>query len=118
VTRRRRVGLSDRYLSRLPTRGEALLLHLFDQQVECLLEDRRQVSVGDAVPEQILGLAELVTTLATRGELELERLFGQRCDHCPAFIASRRRRGWRCERESRRGYLALVVGGQVRRAQA
>src|SRR5712692_2874337 len=93
VTRTRFVGVFGRGLSRLPALGEALLLHLFDQQVECLFEDRPQVSVGDAVPEQILGLAELVTTRATRGELELERLLGERCNHGPAFIASGRRCG-------------------------
>src|SRR5216684_4699333 len=101
VTRRRCVRVFGRSRSRLPTRGESLLLHLLDEQVECLLEDRRQVSVGDAVAEQILGLAELVMTRATRGELELERLLGERCNYSP-LIASRRWRGWRCERESRR----------------
>src|SRR5713101_4448767 len=87
VTRTRFVSLFGGGLSRLPTRGEALLLHVFDQRVECLLEDRRQISVGDAVPEQILRLAELVTTRATRGELELERLLGERCNYSP-LIAS------------------------------
>ena len=60
VTRTRFVGVFGRGLSRLPNRGESLLLHLLDEQVEGLLDDRRQVSVGDAVAEQILGLAELV----------------------------------------------------------
>src|SRR5713101_6720650 len=101
VTRTRCVGVFGRGLSRLAALGEALLLHVVDQHVECLFEDRRQISVGDAVPEQILRLAELVTTRATGGELELERLLGQRCDHGPAFNASRRRCGWRCEGWSR-----------------
>src|SRR5229473_3894328 len=60
------------------------------------------ISVRDSVPEQILGLAELVTARATRGELKLERLLGERGNHGPAFIASRRQRGWRCERERER----------------
>src|SRR5216683_1870531 len=101
VARRRGVGLVGRSLSRLPTRGESLLLHLLDEQVECLLDDRRQVSVGDAVAEEILGLAELVMTRPTRGELELEGFLGERCNYSP-LIASRRWHGWRCERESRR----------------
>src|SRR5216684_5706105 len=100
VTRRRFVRVFGRSRSRLPTRGESLLLHLLDEQVECVLDDRRQVSVGDAVTEQILGLPELVMTRATRGELELEGFLGERCNYSP-LIASRRWRGWRCERESR-----------------
>ncbi len=84
VTRRRCVRVFGRSLSRLPTGPESLLLDLFNQQIERILDDRRQVSVGDAVAEQILGLAELVMTRATRGELELasgpgaklEELFG------------------------------------------
>src|SRR6266852_7337192 len=101
VTRTRCAAVFARALPHLPAGGEALLLHVLDQHVERLFEDRRQVSVGDAVPEQILGLAELVTARAIRGELELERLLGERCNYGPAFIASRRRRGWRCEGESR-----------------
>ena len=100
VTRRRCVPVFVRSLSRVPTGGEALLLDLFEQHVERVLEDRRQVSVRDAVAEQILGLAELVMTRATRGELELEGLLGERSDHGPAFIAPRRRGEWRCEREN------------------
>src|SRR5712671_3895891 len=96
VTRARCVGVFGRGLSRLPARGEALLLHVFDQQVECRFEDRRHVSVGNAVPEQILGLAELVTTRATRGELELEGVLSERSNHGPVFIALRRRGEWRC----------------------
>src|SRR5713226_1961461 len=95
VTGTRLVGVFGRGLSRLPAHREPLLLHVFDQQVECLFEDRRQVSVGDSVPEQILRLAELVPTRATRGELELEHVLGERCNYSPAFIVSPRRRGWR-----------------------
>src|SRR5713101_2557596 len=102
VTRTQVVGLLVRCLPCLPTRGEALLLDLLDQQVESLFEDGRHISVRDSVPEQILGLAELVTTRATRGELKLERLLGERGNHGPAFIASRCQRGWRCERERER----------------
>src|SRR5712692_1514268 len=39
VTRRWCVGLFARGLSRPPARGEALLLHLLDQQVECFFEN-------------------------------------------------------------------------------
>src|SRR5229473_2624222 len=46
VARRRFLRVFGRSRSRLPTRGEALLLDLFDQHVERLLDDRRQVSVG------------------------------------------------------------------------
>ena len=53
VTRRRFVRVFGRSRSRLPTRGESLLLHLLDEQVECVLDDRRQVSIRDAVAEQI-----------------------------------------------------------------
>src|SRR5216684_766656 len=53
VTRTRGVALFGRSLSRLPTRGESLLLHVLDEQVECLLEDRRQVSVRNSVAEQV-----------------------------------------------------------------
>src|SRR5216683_2176203 len=102
VTRTRLAGAFGRALPRRPAGGEALLLHMFDQQIECSFEDRRQVSVGDAVPEQVLGLTELVTTRAARGELKLERFLRERCNHGPAFIASRWRCGWRCEGESRR----------------
>src|SRR5713101_7261403 len=59
VTRGRCVRLFGRNLSRLPTRRESLLLHVLDEQVECALEDRRQVSVGNAVAEEILGETEL-----------------------------------------------------------
>ena len=90
VTRGRRLGLFDPPPSRLAACGEALLLHLFDENLECLLHDGSHVSVWDAVPEQILGLAELVVTCATRGELELERLFRKRSNFGPAFVASRR----------------------------
>src|SRR2546428_9408062 len=101
VTRTRRcVRVFVRGLSRFPTRGESLLLHLLDEQVECPLEDHRQISVRDAVAEQILGLAELVMTRATRGELGLEGLLGERSNQGPAFIAPQRRGGWRCEREN------------------
>src|SRR5882672_11150672 len=101
VTRRRCVRVSRRSLSRLPTRGEALLLDLLDEHVERLLENHRQVSVRNAMAEQILGLAELVMARATPGELELERLLGERSNHGPAFIAPRRG-GLRCGRERRR----------------
>src|SRR5438552_3303717 len=43
----------------LPARREALLLDAFDQKVERPVDDRRNVSVGDAVPHQILCLAQL-----------------------------------------------------------
>src|SRR6266851_7264509 len=78
VTRNRCVRVFGRSLSRLQTRGESLLLDLFDQHVECFLEDRRQVSVGNAVPEKVPQLAELLTTRATRGELELEGVLSER----------------------------------------
>src|SRR5229473_619539 len=67
VTRTRLAGAFGRALPRRPAGGEALLLHMFDQQIECSFEDRRQVSVGGAVPEQVLGLTELVTTRAGGG---------------------------------------------------
>src|SRR6266566_4927459 len=53
VTRRGSFRVFGRSLSPLPTRREALLLHLFDEQVEGLLEDCRHVSVRDPVAEQI-----------------------------------------------------------------
>src|SRR5712692_3379545 len=115
VTRRRCVRVFGRSLSRLPTRRESLLLHLLDEQVECVLDDRRQVSVRDAVAEQTLGLSELVTTRATRGELELEGVLSERSNHGPAFIASRRGRGWRCERESRRRLGRCHRGASAKR---
>src|SRR5712691_1066022 len=104
VTRRRCLHVFGRSLSRLPTRRESLLLYVLDGQVERSFEDRRQVSVGNAVPEQVLQLAELLTARATRGELELERLLGERCNDSPAFIATRRWRGWRCQRKSSRRF--------------
>src|SRR5216684_8655120 len=85
VTRTGFAGSFGRGLSRLPARREPLLLHVLDHQVERRFEDRRQVSVGNAVPEQVLQLAELLTARATRGELELERLLGEGCNHGPAF---------------------------------
>src|SRR3979490_1991860 len=94
------LGLSISARPRLPAGGESLLLHPFDEEVERLLEDGRQVSVWDPVPEQILRLAELVVTRATPSELELERVLGEWCNHGPAFLASRGR--WRCEGQSRR----------------
>ncbi len=53
VTRRRCVRVFGRSPSRFPTRRESLLLHVLDEQVECVLDDRRQVSIRDAVAEQI-----------------------------------------------------------------
>jgi hypothetical protein len=89
VTRRRCFRLFCRSRSRVPPRGEALLLHLLDQQVERLLEDCRHVSVRNSVAEQILRLAEFIVTRASRRELELEGVFGER-RRGPSFIASRR----------------------------
>jgi hypothetical protein len=86
-------------VSRLPTRGESLLLDLLDEHVECFLYDGRQISVWDAVAEQILGLAELVMTRATRSELELERLLRERSNDGPAFIAPKR---WTAGRAARK----------------
>jgi hypothetical protein len=51
MTRRRCSWLFGRSLPRLATRREALLLDLFDQNVERLFENLRDVSVGDAVAE-------------------------------------------------------------------
>src|SRR5712664_4364650 len=81
VPRGRSARVAGRTRSRLPTRGESLFHHLFDEQVECLLENGRQIPVRDPVPEQILGLAELVMTRATPGELELERVLSESRDH-------------------------------------
>src|SRR5712664_4539601 len=100
VPRGRSPRVAGRTRSRLPTRGESLFHHLFDEQVECLLEDCRQVSIRNSVPEQILGPAELVMTRATPGELELERVLGERRNHGPAFLAAHGR--WRCEGQNRR----------------
>ncbi|HEX9382537.1 MAG TPA: hypothetical protein VF908_04005 [Gemmatimonadaceae bacterium] len=100
VPRGRCPRVVGRSQSRLPTRGESLFHHLFDEQVECLLEDCRQVSIRNSVPEQILGPAELVMTRATPGELELERVLGERRNHGPAFLAAHG--GWRCEGQNRR----------------
>ena len=92
MTRGRSVRVFGPSLSRPPTRGEALLLHLFDQHVERLLDDRRHVSVRDSVAEQILRLAEFLMARPTRGELELEGFLSQRRNLRAAFIASRRGR--------------------------
>src|SRR5438105_12073384 len=56
-----------RRLSRFPTDGEPLLLHLLDQQVERPLEDAGQVSIRNTVSEQILRLAQLVAKCAACG---------------------------------------------------
>jgi len=102
VTRRRCVGAFGRSLSRLPARRESFFLDVLDRHVERRLEDRRQVSVGNAVTEQVLQLAELLMTRATPGELEFEGVLGERLNDGPAFIASRRRSRWRCEHWSGR----------------
>ena len=102
VTRGRCACVLGRSGSRFPTRGEALLLHLFDQHAQCPLDNGRHVSVGDSVAEQILRLAQQVMTGATRRELELEGVLRERCNSATPFIASRRWRGRRYQRESRR----------------
>src|SRR5438445_10464707 len=51
VTRGGWLRIFGRTLPRLPARAEALLLHLFDHQVECLLEYCRHVSVRNSVAE-------------------------------------------------------------------
>jgi len=101
MTRRRCVGVCGWNISRFPTRGESLLLHLFDEHVERFFEDGPHVPVGNPVAKQILGLPELVMARATRSELELEGVLGEGSNHGPAFIASRRRERRRCERENR-----------------
>src|SRR2546430_2388883 len=98
MTRRGRVRLSDRSLLPTAAHREALLLHPFDQYVQCFLEESRHVSVWDPVAQEILSLAKLVMARATRSELELERLFGQRRNLC----APRYQCEWSCERRSMR----------------
>src|SRR5690348_18374319 len=47
-------------LPRFPTDREPLLLHVLDQQVERPLDDAGQVSIRNAMPEQVLCLSQLV----------------------------------------------------------
>ena len=54
-------------LPRLPACRESLLLDAFDQKVECSLNDGRQVSVRDTVPEEVLCLTQLVSQGSARG---------------------------------------------------
>src|SRR4051812_37047009 len=85
---------------RLAAHAKAFLLDLLEQDVRCLLEDRRQVSVGNPVAQQILRLPELVVARAACGELELERLLGERGDDGPAL----QRGDWWHEGERRRWF--------------
>src|SRR5947207_2898561 len=63
--RRRRRGVSLGPLP--PADRKALLLHLRDQQIESLLEDGRHVAVRQAMPEQVLGLPQLVAKCPAGG---------------------------------------------------
>src|SRR6266852_6166223 len=47
-------------LPRFPADPEPLLLHVVDQQIERPLDDAGQVSIRNAVPEQVLCLSQLV----------------------------------------------------------
>ena len=59
---------------------EAFLLHFGYQLVERDAEERREVAVGYAVPQEILRLANLVSELARDAELYLVRRFCHRRD--------------------------------------
>ncbi|MFL5309818.1 MAG: hypothetical protein ACJ79H_05120, partial [Myxococcales bacterium] len=87
VTRTRVARLSRCLLSRRAPFGEAVLLHSLEEDLEPRFDDRSDVPVGYATPQEILGLPEHVATGATRGELELEGVFGERRNHGPIFIA-------------------------------
>ncbi|HYZ89942.1 MAG TPA: hypothetical protein VE620_11645 [Myxococcales bacterium] len=90
VAARRTVGSLGGSLSRLATRREALFLHLFDEQIECALQDQGWIAVGQAVTQQILRLAKLVAKRTARGELDLERCLAERGDHRSVLRRSRR----------------------------
>src|SRR6266852_2242274 len=96
------VALEDLAFDRVGNMTRTQLVGLLVRCLPCLFEDRPEVSIGHSVPEQVLRLTELVTARATRGELKLERLLGERRNHGPAFIATRRWRAWRCQRKSSR----------------
>ena len=100
--------------SRLADLTEPLLLDLLDEQVQRLFDDGAHVSIREAVPEQLLGLTELVATRAASGELKLEGLLGERCNDGAATIATRRRSARRRELGSRR--RSGLQAGQSARA--
>jgi len=70
-------------LARFPTDPEPLLLHVVDQQVERPLDDAGQVSIRNAVPEQVLSHSQLVVKFLVRGELHPVRLLCKRFDGAP-----------------------------------
>jgi len=75
-----------------PAYCESLLLHVLDQEIECPFQDGGEVPVRYPVPQQILRLPQLVPKRAAGGELDLERLLRQRCEHSASRNGSARRR--------------------------
>src|SRR5205823_10748281 len=62
--------------TRLAADGEALLLHLLDEEVDGQFDDAREVARGKAMAEQILGLAKLVAETEAGGEMHFEGVLG------------------------------------------
>ncbi len=58
------------------------LLGLFDDQIEPAFEDLGHIAVGDAVPQKVLGLAQLVVNLGRDRDLQRVSPGRQRLDPC------------------------------------
>src|SRR5438128_11251538 len=86
-----------RWAALLAADCEAFLPNLCDEHFERSAEDGREVAVRHAVPQEILGLANLVPELPRDSELQLVRGLGHRND----WTSRRRLRFWSCldERE-------------------
>lgn len=65
--------------------GELAALELTNERIERPLEDLGEVTRGDLVAEQRLGVAQLVVSVPAQGELDRERVRPQRFD--PGAIA-------------------------------
>jgi len=71
VRRRRKNRLHGLVSPRLPAHAEALLQQIRNECIERFLEDDGEIPIGNAVPEEILRLPQLVANFARPGELEL-----------------------------------------------
>ena len=67
--------------SRLPPHRKPLFGHLLDQHVERPLQHLRHAPIRDPVPQQVLGVLELVPECRASGEFDLEHLRRQRRHH-------------------------------------
>src|SRR3989442_54364 len=89
-------------LPRFPTDPEPLLLHVVDQQIERPLDDAGQVSIRNAVPEQVLCFSQLVVKFLVGGEFHPVHLLRKWREGAPTVFARRGLRRRRLEGEGKR----------------